>query len=216
MFAVGEVKNIENHSNGSLISIFVKDCEIPYEKFKECEIKLSDGRLISPAQRRLLYALFRDIAIHTGHTIDEIKEFFKIEFMLDYKKDYFSLSDTDVENANQLIEYVLAFVFHHAIPLKKKVHILAKEVNNYLYLCLIYRACADCGNPADIHHADAIGMGRDRTQIDHTKHKLIALCRKHHQEAHTIGWLTFKQKYHLEAIKITKETAKKLGLKGEN
>jgi len=179
---------------------------------RKCEIRLDDGRYISNDQRRLLYALFRDIAYYTGHLLDEIKEIIKVEFMLDCKKNYFSLSDTDMTTAREFIEFALEFIFMHGIPLSKKVHTMAKEVNNYLYLCLVHRSCALCGERAEIHHADVIGMGRDRTKIDHTKHRLIALCTKHHQEAHTIGWLTFKTKHFVDGIKVDEYTIKKIGI----
>ena len=198
---------------GTYLVVHIPDWAPKYNLADHCELRFDDGRQISVDQRRLLYALFRDISWWSGHDIEEIKTYLKIDFMIDCKQDYFSLANTDMTTARKFIEYVLEFVFKHAIPLKHKVKNLAKEVNNYLYLCIVNRSCAECGNYADIHHADAIGMGRDRSGIDHAKHKLIALCRKHHNEVHSIGWLTFREKYHLDGIKVDAETIKRIGMK---
>ncbi len=174
-------------------------------------IKIDDGRTISSQQRRLIYALFKEIAIHTGNEVQELKEFLKIEFIVDCEKDYFSLSDVDVTTAREFTEYVLAFMFKWDIPMSHKVAVMSREVNNYLYLCLIHRTCSICGRKgADIHHVDSVGAGRDRDKIDHTQHRLIALCREHHTESHAIGWDTFKNKYKTDGINVTEETIKKL------
>lgn len=57
--------------------------------------------------------------------------------------------------------------------------------------------------PAEIHHWDAIGMGRDRKKVDDSKHRKIALCREHHTEAHAIGRDTFGDKHHVYGILFT-------------
>ena len=103
-------------------------------------------------------------------------------------------------------------MFKWDIAINPKVVVLAREVNNFLYLCLMHRKCAVCGRHADIHHVDAVGSGRDRNKVDHTKLRMVALCREHHQETHTIGWLTFKSKYHVEGILLNEESLKELGI----
>jgi len=179
----------------------------------EIGVNIYDPRKISNNQRRLLYALFRDIGNYTGDAVMDVKENLKIEFMVDCEKDYFSLSDTDVTTAREFTEYILAFMFNHDIPFNIKILPLVKEVNNYLYLCLVHRKCAVCGKKgAQIHHVDAVGAGRDRTKIDHTQHRLIALCANHHEQAHKIGWLTFSKRYIVDGIRVTEETVKKLGI----
>jgi hypothetical protein len=44
-------------------------------------------------------------------------------------------------------------------------------------------------------------MGRKRKEFDDSGSLKIALCRKHHQEAHTIGWKKFSDKYHVKGVK---------------
>lgn len=200
-------------------------CHIPNELIDERfiatvmrgEIRVDDGRRISSEQRKKIYALCRDISVYTGHDVEDLKEnILKIGFMIKEDRDYFSLSDVDMTTARYFIEYILEFCFEWDVPLDEKTVALAKEVNNYLYLCLRYRRCAVCGRYADVHHVDAVGSGRNRNKVDHAKLRMIALCREHHQETHTIGWLTFRSKYHVEGILLNEKSLKELGLCKKN
>lgn len=195
-------------------------CHIPNESIDERfvsnvmngGIRIDDGRRISSGQRKKIYALIKDIANHTGHHPEYLKEHMKYEFMMKEDVDYFSLSSVDMTRARYFIEMLLEFCFEWDIPFDNKTFTLAREVNNYLFLCLKYRKCALCGSRADIHHVDAVGMGRDRSGVDHSKLRMIALCREHHNETHNIGWITFKNKYKVDGIKLDDKTIKRLGI----
>ena len=70
--------------------------------------------------------------------------------------------------------------------------------------------------PADLHHEDAVGAGRDRTEIIHEGMEVLPLCRCHHTESHTVGDLSFKKKYHIErGIILDKKLCKIYGLKAK-
>ena len=181
------------------------------KKFMSGVMKLDDGVAISAKQRKLVYALFKDISLYTGYEVDELKELLKIEFMVDRDRDYFSLSNVDMKIAREFIEYILEFMFLWDVPINPKVVILAREVNNFLYLCLVHRKCAVCGCKADIHHHEnLVGMGMDRARHNHEDSKYIALCRVHHNECHNLGHKTFENKYKLTAIKLNERTIKEL------
>lgn len=176
-------------------------------------IKIDDGRTISAKQRKLIYALFKDVSLYTGYEVEELKELLKIDFMIDRDRDYFSLSDVEMEIATEFIEYLLEFMFAWDIPINKKVIVLAREVNNFLYLCLMHRKCAVCGCHADIHHHEnLVGMGMDRAKHNHIDSRFIALCRVHHNECHNIGHKTFENKYKITAIKLNEAAIKELGI----
>lgn len=195
-------------------------CHIPNELIDERfiatvmrgEIRVDDGRRISSEQRKKIYALCRDISVYTGHDVEDLKEnILKVGFMIKEDRDYFSLSDVDMTTARYFIEYILEFCFEWDVPLNEKTVALAKEVNNYLYLCLRYRKCAVCGRYADIHHHEnLVGMGMDRAKHNHEDSRYIALCRTHHTECHTIGHKTFENKYKLAAIKLNAQAIKEL------
>lgn len=197
-------------------------CHIPNELIDERfvanvmhgEIRVDDGRRISSEQRKKIYALCRDISDYTGHDVEDLKEnILKVGFMIKEDRDYFSLSDVDMTTARYFIEYILEFCFEWDVPLNEKTVALAREVNNYLYLCLRYRRCAICGRYADIHHHEnLVGMGMDRAKHNHEDSRYIALCRTHHTECHTIGHRTFENKYKLAAIKLNAQAIKELGI----
>ena len=196
-------------------------CHIPNESIDERfianvmhgEMRIDDGRRISSDQRKKIYALIKDIADHTGHHPEYLKEHMKYEFMMKEDREYFSLSSVDMTTARYFIENILEFCFEWDIALNANTVDMAREINNYLYLCLRHRKCAVCGKKnAHIHHVDAVGSGRNRNEVDHTKLRLIALCAEHHQETHTIGWQTFNVKYKVDGIRVNEKTIKRLGI----
>lgn len=196
-------------------------CHIPNELIDERfladvmygEIRVDDGRRISSDQRKKIYALIKDIADYTGHHPEYLKEHMKYDFMVKEDRDYFSLSNIDMTTARYFIEHLLEFCFEWDVPLASNTVVLARGINNYLYLCLRYRKCAVCGEKADIHHHEhLVGMGMDRNNHDHINSKYIALCRKHHNECHTIGHKTFEEKYKITSIKLNEQSIKRLGI----
>lgn len=157
---------------------------------------------ITDEQRKKLYTIFRDIGEATGNTDEDVKLSMKPLFLKAYPQHSdFSLSDCPKELASDFITYLIMFCFTQGIPLKDHPREAFDDVEKYLWVCMKFKKCAICGDDADIHHVKAIGMGRDRTSYDDSNHEKIALCRKHHSEAHTIGWLTFAGKYKVSGIK---------------
>lgn len=199
---------------GAWFKVHVPNWFAPKElikKFMSGVMGLDDGVSITIKQRRLIYALFKDISAYTGYEVSELKELLKIEFMIDKDRDYFSLSDVSRVIATEFIEYILEFMFKWDIAINPKVVVLAREVNNYLYLCLMHRKCAVCGRHADVHHHEnLVGMGMDRAKHNHEDSRYIALCRTHHTECHTLGHRTFENKYKLAAIKLNAQAIKEL------
>mgnify|MGYP005789002443 FL=1 len=121
-----------------------------------------------------------------------------------------------MSDAKQLIDYVIDFIFDNEVPVKQGYELLPRNEEHFQYQSVTHKSCLICGQHADIHHIDTVGMGRDRTKVDHTKHRVMALCRIHHTEYHKIGPSEFCKKYHLTTpgIKLSKEDLKKLGIKG--
>ena len=72
-----------------------------------------------------------------------------------------------------------------------------------------------CGMPADVHHVDRIGMGRDRERIVHEGLRAIALCRRHHHKAHQDQRGLFEQ-YHIYGIPLDKRLCDRLKLRKED
>lgn len=152
---------------------------------------------ITPDQRKKIYALFRDIASHTGDTADNTKENLKAAFCSNREIEGFSLSNCSAELAGDFIEWLIYFCFENGVPLAENPREYLDDIERSLAVFIEHRLCIICGQPADIHHVDTIGMGRDRRKVDDSDYQKWPLCRKHHTEAHTIGVETFAAKYHL-------------------
>ena len=179
----------------------------------DVEFNIIDGRTITIKQRKKIFALLNDIYQFTGQPQEDLRQMF--QFYLEMMKGYdpISLSDCSVTVARELIEVIIMWVFQQNIPLNYKTSDLMKEDEAFIYAATINRQCIICGKPkSDLAHKQAIGRGRNRNQMDHYGHEVLALCRNHHTEQHQIGINSFNKKYHLENswVKVTPELNKKL------
>lgn len=87
---------------------------------------------------------------------------------------------------------------------------------SWIYALTCAKKCCVCGaNNASIHHTKRIGIGQDRSKIDHTKYKVIALCdygNNCHKVEHTTGKL-LKCKG-LYGVQLSRYDFERLGIKG--
>lgn len=188
------------------------DRELLEKQVGEIEIRLTDGREISGEQRRKIFATVRDIADWCGEEPEHIRKFTSFEYCTMNGIMPFSLSDCDMSTAREYITYLIDFCFRHGVPTRDTLLNRTDDINKYLYTCLAHRRCAVCNKQADVHHVDAVGMGRDRAKINHSGMEAIALCREHHREAHTRGQAFF-DKYHIYGIKLDDNLCKILNLR---
>lgn len=191
------------------------DRELIQKQVGEIEIRLTDGREISAEQRKKIFALVRDISAWSGDEPERIRQFTEFDFRLLNGLEPFSLSNCDMSTAREYISYLIDFCFNHSVPTRDTLLNRTDDISKYLYSCLEHRKCAVCNDKADIHHIDTIGMGRDRSTIVHLGMEAIALCRKHHQEAHTRG-KSFFDYYHIYGIKLDEHLCKILKLRSKN
>ena len=178
------------------------------------EIRIVDGREITADQRKKIYAIMRDVSIWSGHFPEEVKEALKFDFRLAEGVKSFSLSDVDEDTAGRFITYLIKFCLRWDVPTKVPLMEYCEDIDHYLWHCLFYRKCAICGQDAEVHHVDRIGMGRDREQIVHEGLRAIALCRMHHGKAHTDQNRLFDQ-YHIYGIPLDKRLCERLNLRKE-
>jgi hypothetical protein len=189
-------------------------------RYDKVQIGLPDGRTISPEQRKKAHALIGEIAEWQGDLPEFVKRLMKIEFITSrlqaLEKSLFSLADCDVTTAREFITFLIDFILEYDIPTRVPLAELCDDINKYVYACLMHKKCAICGKPADLHHFDAIGMGRDRTLVYQIGMLVLPLCREHHTVAHQKGkkWLTGDM--HLIAIPLTAEIGKKYKLTKKN
>ncbi len=168
----------------------------------EPEQKERLGR-ISEDQRAKIYAIIRDVATHTGNDPETTKHVLKQLFAeqdTSRLSNDFSLALISREDAGDFIEFLIKWAFENGVPLSEAPREAFDDEDRYFIFCLKDRICAVCQEPGEIHHVEAIGMGRDRDKYDDSKHLKICLCRKHHSEAHNTGWETFASKHHLKGV----------------
>ena len=207
MHEYAEITHFKHTNKGTelLVTIPKKSIGEQLQRFSQngivkAEIHLDDGRTISAEQRKKAYATIRDIALHTGHIPEELKEILKYYYMAETGEQYFSLSNCSMTTAKEYINYLIEFCLRWNIPLKESGLERTDDINTYLYMCLRHKKCCICGLDGEIHHWEAIGMGHDRKNYDDSNNEKIALCRKHHTEVHAIGRDAFAKKYKVYGI----------------
>lgn len=132
------------------------------KQVQSVEVRLLDGREITAVQRRKVFAIIRDISLWCGHDPEYLRQYLTWDFVGRMEINPFSLSDVDMTTARLFIDYLIGFCFEHRVPTKDSLLFQTDDVGKYLYLCLEHRRCAVCNRPADVHHVDAVGIGRDK------------------------------------------------------
>lgn len=172
----------------------------------EINVQLVDNRHITDQQRKFIFALCGEISYYTG----DDKEYIRL-LMQQYNAnlrdiEVRSLSTCSMTYANGLIDTIINFCIDREIPFAKEL--IAENEYTFdekqTYAMALKRVCVICGQRADIHHVDHIGMGNNRNKISHIGKRGLPLCRAHHTECHNIGD-EFIEKYHLTPFVIDKK-----------
>ena len=169
--------------------------------YKECLVQPLDARPLSDRQRKMCYALLREISDYTGQDVHSAKEYLKLRFLADDFGEtadrIFSLSNAPMSLVCAFQRYLVRFIVEYDIPCRVPLLEYVDDVHDYIYACLIAKKCCITGRPAELHHIDRVGMGRDRDDIIHEGMEVLPLSREMHQEAHTMSDREFFDKYHL-------------------
>lgn len=169
--------------------------------YKECLVQPLDARPLSDRQRKMCYALLREISDYTGQDVHSAKEYLKLRFLADDFGEtadrIFSLSNAPMSLVCAFQRYLVRFIVEYDIPCRVPLLEYVDDVHDYIYACLIAKKCCITGRPAELHHIDRVGMGRDRDDIIHEGMEVLPLFREMHQEAHTMSDREFFEKYHL-------------------
>lgn len=180
------------------------------------DIEVPDHEKITHKQRRTIFLLCEDIELHLGQPKEAMRQDFQFELEIMNGYDSISLKNCSKKIAKELIEMIIAFMFHHQVPMRLKTSKLMKEDKSYLYWSTVNRNCVICGaQKAELAHYHAVGRGRNRRKIDHTDNKVLALCPRHHREQHNIGMDSFNEKYKLHDAWVDVDERLNRMLKGE-
>lgn len=200
------VVSLESQEELASLSLFTT------EEQPQVVVNVQDERHLSVLQRKKAYAIIGEIASWSGYLPEEQKEWMKYLFTAETGTPHFSFANTDMTTARQFITFLLEYALKNHVPMTHSGLAYQDDLDAYMYQSLKYRSCVICGKHADVHHLDTVGMGNDRNLVDHRQKHLIALCREHHQEAHQLGWPTFKNRYHVKGIKLDAQTLNRLGI----
>lgn len=200
----GKITAIRDNGNSTDIVVRVNNAHLAAvvmeKKITGVTLQLLDGRILSPDQRRKIYATIRDISGYTGYTPEETKEVMKYVHIAATGSDYFSLADCSMDLAREFINTLTDFCLKHGVITSDQLSDRTDDITTYLYQCIKHKKCAICGRPGEIHHWDAIGMGHDRRRYDDSNNRKICLCRMHHTIAHQKGVKDFQRDYHVYGI----------------
>lgn len=189
-------------------------------EYNSVRVEFPDERHRTIDQLRKAWALMGEMAVYIsgdrGNAVDDVYTPLRIEFAQRawerLQTQTFHLSEASVTDAREFINFLLDTCLEMDIPLSRPATEFCDDIQHYIYQCCLNRKCAVCGKKADLHHVDAVGMGRDRKEIDHVGMRALPLCREHHQEAHQHGDDVLCEKYHIEPITIDERLAEKLHL----
>ena len=219
--------------NGQIISVDPSGItvKIPYtnwerytvRQYQEVRVELPDARARTAEQLRKAWAIMGDMTAQISgdkrNAADDVYRPLSADFAQraqeTLQRRLFHLSDASVTEARDFISFLLDTCLEYEIPLSRPAAELTDDIQHYVYSCTVNRRCAVCGQRADLHHVDHVGMGRNRREIDHEGMRALPLCREHHNEAHTVSTDVFCEKYHLEPIIIDKHIVEKLKLGGK-
>lgn len=180
------------------------------------EVEIPDNKLISNEQRKKIFAMCRDIELHWGEPVESTRRIFQSELEIMNGYDHISLRNCSMKVARELIELIIAFMFHHQIPMQVETSKLLSGDQAMLYWATVNRNCVICGKPhSDLAHYEAVGRGFNRNKMNHFDKHILSLCREHHNEQHAIGVKSFDEKYHLENSWLKVDDRLNKMLKGE-
>lgn len=174
-------------------------------EYKDCNVELIDSRRISSAQRRSCYKLMSEIAEFSGEGTSKVKEALKKKFVSEelYRPEMeFSLSDCSVSLACAFQKYLIRFILDYEIPCSFNIIDFVDDIYDYIYSCALRKKCCVCGQHAEGHHWDRIGIRHNRILVDQSGMRMEPLCRGHHTECHTMIQEEFDEKYKIGPVYI--------------
>ena len=179
-----------------------------------------DARARTNEQIRKAWALMTEIAAFQGQDKEDVYREQKLSFSAKNLEELqgilFGLSTATVSTASAFISMLVEIAIEYGIRFDREpLYKLADDIQKYVYACLVHKKCCVCGQKADLHHVDAIGMGYNRREKPQLGARVLPLCRMHHMEWHNIGGTAFDEKYHIEPVRLDERLAKTYNISGK-
>lgn len=189
-----------------------------YAETHNIYVVLQDKRDKTYSQIKFMYALLKVYAFElSGDDSKEEQESLKNTLYTDFCKatnrDFYRTKTASVTEMRLFLDWLIKLMAkEYGITLA--LDLVEEDFKtSWIYANTCSRKCCVCGKPsADIHHTKKIGMGQDRTKVDHTKFKVISLCREHHSIEHTTNNLL--KNNGLYGVSLSKFDFDDLGIRG--
>ena len=184
-------------------------------RYDKVLIEFTDGRRISPEQRKKAHSLISEIADWAGYLPSEMKRLMKIEFKVKHlqslETEMFSLSDCSVTTCKEFISFLIDFMVQNGVPSKIPLYEQCEDIGRYVYACLMHKTCCVCGKRgADVHHLHGSRVGHgglNWREKEQDGAYVIPLCREHHEAIHH-GEASFLNRYHLQGVEMDRQIAR--------
>jgi len=165
---------------------------------------------INRIEQQLIHAIITEMAKQmcqsAVHLRDQLKQHYAEA--MDYSRPFSLKLGVCKEKEFRLFkDYVLDLAMEYGIVFEN-MSTYFDDLEQYAAMCIKYRMCSvtlkphdpDNGYVVEIHHVDKVGMGNDRTQVDHSKLRRMALLSEYHQLTHAMGEISFQEKYHVVGV----------------
>ena len=177
-------------------------------------LDIPDPRKPSKAQRRFYWAMLGDMEYCLGGLDEDYDEYFKRRFFYKYDRKVSVSDDTksSMEDVTNLINMVIDRILDEPMMQLSESFKYIGMNDYWFYASLMKKKCCLCGAKGEKAHVQAVGMGRNRKTIDHTKHAFMSLCNNHHREQHEKGITEFLKEHVVIPVWLVNDDLKSIGL----
>lgn len=181
-------------------------------------VVLQDKRDKTYNQIKFMYVLLNEFAKEfyadvSKETLEELKNSLYNDFCKANNLDFYRTKTASVTEMKLFLDWLIKLMATQ-YGITVALDLVEEEFkSSWIYANTCSRKCCICGaSNADIHHTKKIGIGKNRNEIDHTKCKVISLCREHHTIEHTTGKLL--KNNGLYGVNLSKYDFERLGIRG--
>lgn len=191
---------VNQHDNKVVLSVIGERNELSNQTYNlanqgielNCELKLSDSRIISEKQRNFIWAMIGEICYQNHGDRNIYKDFeyqrIKYQFMEVAELTEFSTSNCSMSLANRFINYIIGYMLMNDYNVHKWIiDFDYKFTQQHLYMMLLNGQCFITGKKDNVHlhHYDRLGSGADRTKWKyHVGKRIMLLHAIEHQLEH--------------------------------
>lgn len=181
-------------------------------------VVLQDKRDKTYSQIRFMYVLLNEFAKEfygdaSKETLEELKSSLYADYCRSTNLEFYRTVTASVTEMKLFLDWLIKLMATQ-YGITVALDLVEEEFkSSWIYANTCARKCCVCGKlKSDIHHTKKIGMGQNRNNVDHTKFKVISLCREHHTIEHAAGNLL--KEHGLYGVNLSKYDFDRLNIRG--